>query len=269
MRIEELKKYSKELLESGEVGVVIGYALGSMNSVHAFFAMSPDDLDRFIYDERCKQNLAVYLQKQDICEMGKPAIIASGHTLRSILQLMNEHQINDNGIVVITEDAEGNLVHFHDAASIAQRISEIPFEYFPDDREILKKLESMSNAERWKFWTDEFSRCIKCYACRATCPLCYCSRCTVECNQPQWIHVPSHELGNLEWHTMRAMHLSGRCVNCGACYRSCPLSIPLHLLTIKTADVIEQNFGLRAGSGVEETLVLSTFKPDDKENFIR
>ena len=269
MNVDIVKQNAKALLESGEVQVVIGYEMGSRNLIHAFFATTPEDTDKLVFDEKCKQNLAVYLMKPEIHGMGKPAIFAHGHTLRSILQLMNEHQINDNGIVVLADDGKGNLVRYDDAASIASRISELPFEYFPDDKEMLAKLESMSPGERWKFWTDELSRCIKCYACRSKCPLCYCTRCTVECNQPQWIQVPSHELGNLEWHIMRAMHLSGRCVNCGACYRACPLSIPLHLLTIKTADVIEQNFGVRAGTGTEKTHVMSTFKPDDKENFIR
>jgi len=35
----------------------------------------------------------------------------------------------------------------------------------------------------------------------------------------KWIPVASHELGNLDYHLMRAMHLAGRCVNCGECAR--------------------------------------------------
>ncbi len=77
------------------------------------------------------------------------------------------------------------------------------------DRQAVEKLEKMSLAERRRFWQEELSRCFKCYACRAACPLCYCGRCTVECNQPQWIRVPAHDLGNLEWH-MYAGHAPGR-----------------------------------------------------------
>ncbi len=40
---------------------------------------------------------------------------------------------------------------------------------------MLDKLEKMTQAERWKFWIDELAPCFKCYACRAACPMCYCS----------------------------------------------------------------------------------------------
>ena len=89
----------------------------------------------------------------------------------------------------------------------------------------------MSREERWAFWQKELSRCVKCYACRNSCPMCYCEHCTMDCNRPQWVPVASHALGNLEYHMVRAMHLAGRCVECGDCGRACPVGIPVHLLT--------------------------------------
>lgn len=52
--------------------------------------------------------------------------------------------------------------------------------------EVARKLEQMTSVERFSFWEGEFSRCIKCYACRAACPMCWCRRCVVDNNQPQW-----------------------------------------------------------------------------------
>ncbi len=269
MMIDDLRSKAKELLESGSADVVIGYAEGSHGHIHAHFAKTKEEADSLIYDERCTQNLAVYLMKEEVRDMGRIAIVANITTMRAIIQLMGEHQITDGAIAILGVDSGEGLHVFNDAASVTTYLSKMPFTPAPEDAELLAKIEAMTPQERWKFWMEELEACVKCYACRAACPLCYCTRCTVECNQPQWIHVPSHELGNLEWHIMRAMHLAGRCVNCGACYRACPLGIPLHILTLKLAGDIEKNFGVRAGEGREDAHVLATFRPDDRENFIR
>ena len=88
----------------------------------------------------------------------------------------------------------------------------------------------MAPAQRWSFWEEELSRCVRCHACREVCPLCFCERCVADKTQPQWIESSPHGRGNLAWHLTRAMHLAGRCVGCGECTRACPAGIPLGLL---------------------------------------
>jgi dissimilatory sulfite reductase (desulfoviridin) alpha/beta subunit len=39
------------------------------------------------------------------------------------------------------------------------------------------KLEAMTPDERFKFWQNELSRCIRCNACRNVCPACTCELC--------------------------------------------------------------------------------------------
>jgi len=41
----------------------------------------------------------------------------------------------------------------------------------------LEKIESLPEEERWKFWKEQLSKCIRCYACRSVCPMCYCDEC--------------------------------------------------------------------------------------------
>ncbi|NTW64261.1 MAG: 4Fe-4S ferredoxin, partial [Chlorobiaceae bacterium] len=136
------------------------------------------------------------------------------------------------------------------------------------DRELVESLENMSAEERFSFWQSEFSKCIKCYACRQACPMCYCRRCIVDCNQPQWVNTSSHTLGNFEWNIVRAFHLAGRCVECGNCDRSCPVNIPLRLLNRRMAKEVFDAFDHFSGMSTNQEPVLASFKKDDPETFI-
>ena len=91
----------------------------------------------------------------------------------------------------------------------------------------------------------------------------------MDCNRPQWVPVASHELGNLEYHAVRAMHLAGRCVQCGECGRACPVGIPIHLLTCYAEESVRRQFGQPAGASATLNYALGTFRPDDQETFIR
>lgn len=263
----ELIKRAKELLESSAVKIVIGYEEGTANKTRALFVERSEDAGRLIFDSRCVQNLAAYITKKEVKGKGKMAIAATLPVMRSVIQLASEFQVDDNSILVLGITPESKLIEFANLAEVETFIHQFQIEIDARNQEMLTKIETMTPAERWKFWTDELSPCFKCYACRAACPMCYCSRCTVDFNQPQWIPVASTELGNLEWHFMRAIHLTGRCIDCDACYKACPLAIPINLLTKKMLVDSKEHFG-----GYQPVLkgdhLMSTYKPDDKENFI-
>ena len=267
--MEELRKKARELLESGAVKLIIGYGQGSNKKARAVFIRKPEQTEKLIIDDRCLQNLAVYLTKPEVKALGKPAIVARLPVLRTILQLANENQIADAQIVALGVSPDAKLVELANLKAIEDYLSGGSFELSTEEKAELLKIEKMNSAERWKFWQEQFARCIKCYACRASCPLCYCERCLQECNQPQWIPVASHNIGNLDWHIIRAMHLAGRCVNCGDCARACPVGIPVNLLSQKLAEDVFKNFGVRAGMKAQLEYALGTFKPEDKEDFIR
>ena len=137
-----------------------------------------------------------------------------------------------------------------------------------ENLQLIDRLKKMSCEERWKYWMEEMSKCIRCYACRAACPLCYCSRCIVEVNCPQWVQPWSAPLTNMEWQINRVMHMAGRCIGCGACKQACPVGIPLHLMTQSMMEDIQGEFGVAPGAINPAGNVLSTFKAEDKENFI-
>ncbi|MFH0864901.1 MAG: 4Fe-4S binding protein [Bacteroidota bacterium] len=266
--MDKVREKAKELLESKTVNVIIGFEEGTKNRVRPVFITKPEDAGKLIFDERCTMNLAVYIKKHEVKHLGKAGITANYLSLRSILQLASENQIKEGDIVILGVSSDYKLVEFADFKTIENYISSFNLHITVKEKELIEKIKNMPMEERFDYWTGLFSKCIKCYACRAACSMCYCTRCTVECNQPQWIPVASHILGNLEWHIMRAMHIAGRCINCGACSEACPLDIPLHLLTYNLIENIHEKFGVFAGANATAEYALSIYKPEDKENFI-
>lgn len=122
--------------------------------------------------------------------------------------------------------------------------------------------------ERWEFWAAQFEKCIRCYACRNACPLCYCPQCMAELLEPQWLlrSVDGAECG--AWNIMRAMHLAGRCIGCGECERACPVDIPLMLLNKKLEKSCLSHFDHKAGLDPKGKPVLAAFNPNDPEEFV-
>lgn len=260
---------AKELLESGRAGVIIGHGEGTAGRVRAIFITDPAKTGKLIHDDRCTQNLSMYLPKHEVRHLGKIAMVADKSTLRSIMVLSSEHQVKDGEMIMLVVNKDGSILDLPDFKSIEDYLAGTDISITADEKQLLAKIDGMTKEERWVFWKNEFSKCIKCYACRQSCPMCYCHKCTAECNQPQWINVPAHDLGNFEWHMMRAFHLAGRCINCGECAKACPMEIPLNMLTYKMIGDISEFFGYSAGMKHDTLYVLSTYKNEDKETFIR
>lgn len=260
--MNELKEKTKELLAKGVIDLFIGYEEGT-RIPRPFFAESEEDVEQLIFNDKCTGNLAVYLTRKDIAKGKKVGISASYYALKSIAQLFEENQLSDDSIKVFTLDKEG-LKEFDSVEDIRTFLQEATPPPKLSEDELIEKIDNMSMEERWQFWSNEMSKCFKCYACRSACPMCYCTRCVVESNRPQWIQPWAATLTNMEWQINRVMHMAGRCSDCGSCGSACPLGLPIHILTHKMSNLVKDNFGEQKGKGN----VLSTFKPEDKENFI-
>ncbi len=132
----------------------------------------------------------------------------------------------------------------------------------------VEELEKTGLDQRWDFWEKEFSNCLRCYACRQACPLCYCEDCILDRLNPTWISRAVNFSENTAFNLARAFHLAGRCVECGECERVCPARIPLGRLNRKLSREVRQKFGYEAGVDPEAKPFLAAFRPDDPEEFI-
>jgi ferredoxin len=261
--MNEWKNKIEEWFKNGDIDLFIGYEEGTRKP-RPSFAASAGDIEKLIVDKRCSGNLAVYLTRKDLVGGKKVGISASYYALKSISQLVDENQLKGENLRVIGNWEDGNIKSFDSIEAIKQYLKETPLPEKREEDELTRKITAMTTTERWEFWTSELSKCFKCYACRSACPMCYCTKCIVEVNRPQWIQPWASVLSNMEWQINRVMHLAGRCSDCGSCGAACPLGIPIHLLTHEMNELVKKNFG----ASTEKGNVLSTFKPEDKENFI-
>jgi len=145
--------------------------------------------------------------------------------------------------------------------------NEIKTSLKPDYKEI-ESFEKKKLEEKWKYWEEQFEKCIRCYACRDVCPLCYCKECMVDQLNPQWVRRSVNISENTAWNIMRALHLAGRCIGCGECERVCPAGIPLTELNKKLEKDVFELFDYKPGTNAEDKPLLSIFKPDDPGEFI-
>ncbi|MDR3297574.1 MAG: 4Fe-4S dicluster domain-containing protein [Prevotellaceae bacterium] len=258
----ELRNRVKSLLASGDIDLFIGYEKGT-RLPRPLFVRGMDEADRLIFDECCTGNLAVYLTHKDLVAGRKVGIAASYYALRSIARLCDEEQLRDGELSIFTLH-NGSLVPLSSIAELRLHLASAAAPDRQVESQWVKELEAMSAAERWQYWTRELSKCFRCYACRAACPLCYCTKCIVEVNRPQWVQPWAATAANMEWQINRVMHLAGRCSDCGACGAACPLGLPIHILSHKIYATVSEQFGDAPDKGS----VLSTFAPNDKENFI-
>jgi len=283
------------LLSEGSIAGVIGYVAGRRKGTAMPAVISDlDQANDLIFSPACQNNLALYLTKakKEISRKGKLAIVVKGCDLKAVAGLMGENQIRREDIHIIAIACAGVYganadrtrpltestiarkcrectVHLPQGADVALgTLPPLP-SLEPYESLELASLEAMTPAERWAFWKEHFSRCIRCLACRQVCPFCFCEQCLCDRNRPQAVETTPRPAGNMAWHIVRAMHLTGRCGGCAECERVCPMDIPLNLLNRKMAQEMMELYGHEAGMAPKEKGPLTEYKENDDQSFIK
>jgi ferredoxin len=132
----------------------------------------------------------------------------------------------------------------------------------------VQEFESKTPEERWDYFKKEMSKCIRCNACRQACPTCWCKECFADQDDLNWIGVSTELSDTMIFHFIRIFHQAGRCVECDACYRACPMGVDLRTFTKKIVKDVDELFAYVPDFNTEEIPPLSTFKEGDSEEFI-
>lgn len=292
---DKLRKAAFEALSNGVADVVIGYGEGSLkNKTSPLFVRKPEDASKLVFNQHCSSNLAVYLKKVKPGEK-KIGLVVKGCDSRTLASLIHEKQIARDKLYIIGVDCYGlvdkdspdeenpsldsncaacqtktpvvyDILIAFDEKDIKKIEKETPTGF--SDKEIAE-FEKLSPKERWEFFKKETERCVRCYACRNACPLCYCENCFVDSSDPKWIQEGLNVTDLTFYHIVRILHAAGRCGECGACERACPMNIRLKFLTRKMNYIIGELFGEKSGMSADEAPALGTFKENDENTIFK
>ncbi|MEA1925051.1 MAG: 4Fe-4S dicluster domain-containing protein [Candidatus Altiarchaeota archaeon] len=260
---DALGREARNLLKRGDVDSVLGYCMEGGRVVPCFIS-SAREVDRLVWNNRCKNNLAVYLGELE----GRVAVVAKGCDSRAIVELLKAKQVKREDLVILGMPCmgmvDGKGVEYRSCGICLHR-NPVSYDIFVGEKVSEKEardvdeLESLSLEERLGFWSKQFNRCIGCLACRNVCPMCFCEDCVLEKKDPEWISRVGDASDLFLLHAIKATHMAGRCVECGECERACPVDIPLMRLYSKVCKDVEELFGVEPGMNLEDKPPLAVF----------
>lgn len=248
--IEEVKSKVKELLASKQIKGFIGL-VEKNGHIGPHLFTTEEELDNLNLGEREQPGDSRYPLDKLLVTLSRKypeetfGILVRGCDERGLHALNVWNQIDMDKVVPVGINCPQELADkcecfqpYTNTEGIGEKASPVSFRS-------VDNVEEMDFSGRMAYWQKEFAKCVKCFGCRDICPMCFCNECSLE-NQ-QLIKTYNLPPENPIFHLTRAVHMAGRCIDCGLCEEACPADIPLRTLYKKVAEIMEQDFGYTTG----------------------
>jgi hypothetical protein len=240
----------------------------------------PAEIPNLVFTEKSVFNLANYL-KPDHTKRKRVGLVVKGCDSRALNLMLTESQVKRENVYIIGICCEGTLNEKGEKAqNCIECVMPDPVVYdeilgTPSGKKEytvnvdIKELAGKSLKERADYFEDIFTACIRCNACRHSCPLCYCAKCCIDQETSTLYNGANTSSGAMHALMTWSLHLAGRCVDCRNCEKACPSHLPLHLLHKQNESVIYENFQQHlAGMEKDDRGAFYKYSLTDPDDFI-
>ena len=261
-------------MTNGTVSCVLGWGAGEFGyDITPTVFKNADEMEKgFVFNDFCGANFSKYLVSKTQKLDGKILVFLKPCDTYSFNQLLTEHRFDREKVYAVGIPCDGMVdiakikaISGDGISSVSSDADNIIVTTLYSDEPVSVK--AMTPDERFAFWQNELSKCIRCNACRDACPACTCEKCVFD-NPNSGVEnkSPANSFEEKMFHIIRAFHVAGRCTDCGECSRVCPQNIPLHLLNRKFIKDINEFYGeYQAGAEVGSRAPLVDYTAEDLE----
>lgn len=253
---EKVKEKVGDLLESGQIKGFLGLS-NKYGHVGPHLFCSRDELESLVVGDRNRPGDTRYSLNRQLINIHRRypddvfGVLMRGCDERGLRTLFTWNQLNPDKVVTVGIACPKEL------AEECECLEPFPQEFVGGEKGegcssgSVAGIDDLDLHGRFDYWMEAFSRCIKCYGCRDVCPMCFCNECSLE---DDGLIDPGEIPPEIPiFHLTRAVHMVGRCIDCGLCSEACPADIPLRTLYKKVADIVDDEFKYRPGYTEEKS----------------